>query len=141
MDRDIEIKVTDELSKKIAEMAIAQIPDERMKVMVDNAVRLFPPKDTNYYSYNVTTFHKKVIEHMTEMVDNKIADILCNEKYETLAEETAQRIVKNARDAAEKYMTESIAQRMCVSYTDFKNADRHHDIIEIVHEIMSRQYT
>lgn len=67
----------------------------------------------------------------------RIEKLLNEEDNTQQIDEVAKRIVTNSREAAERYLTEAIAKRMCMMYTDFNGDWMKYDVTSFVNSVMN----
>lgn len=86
----------------------------------------------------VNDTYKLILNKYYAKLGERINTILETEDKEKEIDETAQRIIANARAASERYLTEAIAKRMCMMHTDFAGEWQKMDMTIFVNDVMNR---
>ena len=137
VSKSFELKIDEVLADHISTLAIEKIEPKKIEEAVNFAIDRFTKVERKYWSTDLSAFDRLVINSFLKKVESHVQEIIDNEINDQKSREIAERIVKNSKEASEKYLTQAIANRMCLLYTDFDNNMRKIDIYKVVDEIIS----
>ena len=137
-NQQIEISVENSLGEKLADIAMQELAKEKIEWLVKRCLdKTESWGSTSYWTHNATDLEKKVYEAFYRKIVTKIDEILESDmESQEVIKQTAERIVANSRESAERYLTEAIANRMCLIGTDFTNSANKLDIHRITNDII-----
>lgn len=139
---NIDAKVEDKIADQLAQMALERLSEEELTTLVNNVIHdKFNAERKKSWDSSLSETDKIILRKYYSKLSDKIQTILETEDNEAKLEETAKRIINNSREAAEKYLTEAIAKRMCMMHTDFGGDWVKYDIMSFVNDVMNNHMT
>ena len=139
----LNIDLEKSLADRLADEAMKQLTEDEIKSATELCIGKFrtwrKSKNSFNMSYESTEFEQKILKHFYSKVGVVIEKLLTeDEEFTANVEDEARDIIRMARQTAEKYMVEAMANRMCINYTNFDNNENKYEINRIVYEIMNR---
>lgn len=135
---NIDGKVEDRIADELAKLALERTTDEQLTTMINNVIHdKFDAERKHTWGNDVNQSYKLILQKYYQKLGERITTILETEDKEKEIDETARRIIDNAREVSERYLTEAIAKRMCMMHTDFAGDWQKMDMTIFVNDVMN----
>ena len=136
----LDLHIEESLADRLADEAMKQLSEDDIKEATAKCINSFINwKKTHNWKddYDAKKFESRVLIHFYDKVGVVIDKLLTeDDEFTKNIEDEAREIIRMSREAAEKYLVEAMAQRMCVQSTDFNRSENKSDIFKIVNDII-----
>lgn len=138
-EKVLEVSLENSLADRLADIAMTEMGEDEIKNITKQCLDKLDVwrNDKSTWHHKVTPVEEKILKQFYYKV-GEVVDKLLNEDDEfiTKVDDEARRIIRMARESAEKYMVEAIANRMCLHYSDFQGDKQRCDMTTIVNNVM-----
>lgn len=139
-EKVLEVSLENSLADKLADIAIAEMSDDEIKNITKQCLDKLDTwrNDKNLWNRKVTKVEEEILRRFYYKVGERVNKLLEeDEEFTSTVDMEARRIIRISREAAEKYMVEAMARRMCLQYSDFDGQKQKMDMHTICTDLLS----
>lgn len=139
-EKVLEVGLENSLADKLADIAIAEMSDDEIKNITKNVLEKLDVwrNDKNPWNHRVTKVEEEILKQFYHKVGERVDKLIReDEEFTATVDMEARRIIRISREAAEKYMVEAMARRMCLHYSDFEGQKQKMDMSVICNNLLS----
>lgn len=138
-EKVLEVSLENSLADKLADIALAEMSGDEIKNITSKVLEKLDVwrNDKNIWNHKVTKVEEEILKRFYNKVGERVEKLLDeDEEFTATIDMEARRIIRISREAAETYMVEAMARRMCLCFSDFEGQRQKMDMHVICNDLL-----